>query len=76
MADNKPPDIVERLRATAFDAVDWNGTTMKQWDTIRHKCETLKGSDLPRLMFESLIEGLVELMVEAADEIDRLRQPK
>lgn len=46
---------------------------MKRWDDIRHKCETLRGSDLPRLMFESLIENLAELMVEGASEIDRLR---
>jgi hypothetical protein len=66
-------DIVERLRSEAADVIDRNGKTMKQWDEIRHRCETLKGSDLPRLMFESLVESLAELMVEGADEIDRLR---
>jgi hypothetical protein len=66
-------DIVERLRAEAFDAVNWDGETMKQWDKIRKQAETLPGSDLPRLMFQGLIESLAELMVESACEIERLR---
>jgi hypothetical protein len=66
-------DIVERLRAEAFDAVNWDGETMKQWDKIRKQAETLPGSDLPRLMFQGLIESLAELMVESACEIECLR---
>lgn len=68
-------DILERLRAEAADVIDWDGRTMKRWDEIRGKCETHKGSDLPRLMFEGLVESLAELMTEAADEIERLRAP-
>ncbi len=67
------PDISERLRSEAFAAVDWDGETMKQWDKIRALCAERDGSDLPRLMFECLIETLAELMVEGADEIDALR---
>jgi hypothetical protein len=64
--------LSDRLRREAFDAVDWNGETMKQWDKIRHACETLPGSDLPRLMFENLVEHLAELITESANEIDRI----
>jgi len=64
-------DIVERLRLEAADAADWNGGTMKQWDKIRALCAERDGSDLPRLMFESLIDSLVDLMIEGADEIER-----
>jgi hypothetical protein len=46
---------------------------MKQWDKIRKQAETLPGSDLPRLMFQGLIESLAELMVESACEIECLR---
>ena len=66
-------DIVERLRSQSADATDWNGKVMKDWDNIRRIVETHKGSDLPRLMFESLIESFAELMDAASDEIERLR---
>lgn len=66
-------DIVKRLRSEAADVIDWHGQTMKRWDEIRAACLKYRGSDLPRLMFESLVESLAELMVEGADEIDRLR---
>lgn len=66
-------DIVERLRSEAADVTNFHGATMRRWDEIRATVEKHKGSDLPRLMFESLVESLAELMVEGADEIDRLR---
>lgn len=65
-----PQTLVSRLRSTAADMVDFHGKTMKDWDEIRGKVETLKGSDLPRLMFEALIESFAELMTEAADALD------
>lgn len=65
-------DIAARLRKEAAEATDWHGETMKQWDKIRSLCAERDGSDLPRLMFEGLIESLAELMVEGAKEIERL----
>ena len=66
-------DIVKRLREQAFDATNWHGETMKQWDKIRALCAERDGSDLPRLMFEGLVESLAALMIEGADEIDKFR---
>ena len=66
-------DIAKKLRAEALDAMNWHGETMKQWDKIRAECAKRDGSDLPRLMFESLIESLAELMLDGANEIDKLR---
>lgn len=63
-------DIAQRLRAKANDLYSQDGDALKHWDRIRHQVETLKGSDLPRLNFESLIEELADLMVEAAETID------
>lgn len=65
-------ELAARIRTAAADATDWHGETMKQWDKIRRTVETHKGSDLPRLMFEALVESLAELMTEGADEIERL----
>jgi hypothetical protein len=73
MTDIEIP-IEVKLRTTAADINDWNGRTMKTWDEIRNQCLKYKGSDLPRLNFESLVEGFAELMTAAADEIERLRQ--
>ena len=67
-------DLVEKLREKASDAVDWHGATMKRWDEIRGTVEIRKGSDLPRLMFEDLMEDFAELLNEAANEIEDLRQ--
>jgi hypothetical protein len=65
-------DLKERLRIEAAAAIDWNGETMKQCDKIRQLCAKRDGSDLPRLMFEQLIEGLAECMTEAAARIEAL----
>jgi len=65
-------ETLSRLRSTAADMIDFDGRTMKEWDHIRAKCEKHKGSDLPRLMFEALIESFSELMTEAADVLDRM----
>lgn len=67
-------ELSDRMRREAFDAVDFNGETMKQWDKIRKAAEDLPGSDLPRLMFESLIENLAELLKDGADQIDVLQE--
>jgi hypothetical protein len=64
--------IADRLRKEAAEATDWHGETMKQWDKIRSLCAERDGSDLPRLMFEGLIESLADAMLGAASEIDRL----
>lgn len=63
-------DLAQRLRDKANDLRDWNGDTMKRWDQIRRQVETLKGSDLPRVNFEGLIEELAELLIEAAEALD------
>jgi hypothetical protein len=63
-------DTIGRLRKQAADVIDWHGQTMKEWDKIRATVEAHKGSDLPRLMFEGLVESLAELMSEGADEIE------
>jgi hypothetical protein len=73
-ASVEAPDILERLRKQAADIIDWHGQTMKEWDKIRGVVETHKGSDLPRLMFEGLVESLAELMTEGADEIEKQRR--
>jgi hypothetical protein len=57
----------------AADLVDFNGETMKHWDMIRQQCLDYKGSDLPRLNFEGMMEDHCELMVEAADAIRRMK---
>jgi hypothetical protein len=69
-----PTDILERLRKQANDVADWHGQTMKEWDKIRATVEAYKGSDLPRLMFEGLVESLAELMHEGANEIEKQRR--
>jgi hypothetical protein len=66
----KMSDIAQRLRDKANDLYSATGETMKKWDEIRHQVETLKGSDIPRMNFESLIEELADLMIEAAEAID------
>lgn len=63
-------DLADRLRSTANDMIDPKGKVMDRWDAIRGTVETHKGSDLPRLMFESLMEDFAELMKEAAETID------
>lgn len=66
-------DIAERLRAMSADAKDWNGTVLKAWDRIRQTVESHKGGDLPRLMFESLIEDFTDLCDAASDVIEAQR---
>lgn len=61
-------EAVEKLRALALDLVDWHGATMKRWDSIRHQVETLKGSDAPRLDFESLMDDIAETINDAIAE--------
>lgn len=63
-------DLAQRLRDKANDLYDTNGETMKLWDKIRHEVETKPGSDLPRMMFEGLIEDLAELLQLGADALD------
>lgn len=63
-------DLPQRLRAKANDLLDPKGETMKRWDEIRHQVETYKGSDLPRMNFESLLEDFAELFVDAAEALD------
>lgn len=62
-------DLEQRLRAKANDLYSNDGETMKQWDKIRHAVETCKGSDMPRVMFEQIIEELADLLIEAADTL-------
>ena len=66
-------DIVERLRATAADAIAWEGETMKRWDNIRAMLMHGDKGDLPRLIFESIMDGHAEEMQEAATTIETLR---
>ncbi|TXG96553.1 MAG: hypothetical protein E6R08_09110 [Nevskiaceae bacterium] len=63
-------DIAQKLRDKANDLYSVNGETMKKWDDIRKLVETRKGSDMPRMMFEDIIEELADLLVEAAEAID------
>lgn len=63
-------DVARRLRHTAADLYDSKGETMKRWDEIRDQVERLRGSDLPRRIFESMIETWADLMIEAADALD------
>lgn len=63
-------DLAQRLRDKANDLYSTEGETMKRWDLIREQVETLKGSDLPRLNFEGLIEEFADLFVEAAEALD------
>jgi len=63
-------DLAQRLRDKAADLYSADGETMKRWDEIRHQVESLKGSDLPRLNFESLIEEFADLFIEAAEAIE------
>jgi hypothetical protein len=69
-------DLAQRLREKANDLYKWDGETMKLWDRIRHEVETSKGSDLPRLMFEQLMEDLAELLQAGADALDGNAHPK
>lgn len=57
----------------AADAIDFNGDTMREWDKIRALCAKRDGSDLPRLMFEGLIDGFADLLNEQSAEIESLR---
>lgn len=66
-------DIVERLRKTAADAIAWEGETMKRWDNIRAMLMDGNTGDLPRLIFESIMDGHAEEMQEAATTIEALR---
>jgi hypothetical protein len=66
-------DLVERLRVVASDIRDINGVVMKQWDLLRGQIEVMKGSDIPRVNFEAMMEDFAGLFVESADEIVRLR---
>lgn len=69
-------DLAQRLRNKANDLYKWDGDAMKLWDEMRHKCETLKGSDLPRLMFEGFIEDIAELLQAGADALDNGNAPR
>ena len=62
-------DLAARLSKKASDLYDTNGDAMKLWDKIRHEVETKKGSDLPRLMFESFLEDIAELLQEASEAV-------
>jgi hypothetical protein len=42
------------------DLTDHKSEFMKKWDELRHQVEKYKGSDLPRLNFESIIETIAE----------------
>ena len=59
--------LVKELQALADDMVDPKGKTMDQWDNIRNLVETHEGSDLPRLVFEDLMESISEKIREAAE---------
>jgi hypothetical protein len=63
-------ELAARLRAMAGDLYSSEGETMKRWDQIRRQVETLKGSDLPRLNFEGLLEEFADLFSEAAEALD------
>ncbi len=63
-------DLAQRMRLKAADLYSTDGETMKLWDRIRREVETKKGSDLPRLMFEQLMEDLAELLQAGADALD------
>lgn len=65
-------DLLSRLRSKANDLQRVDGETMKQWDQIRDQVECLKGSDLPRMNFESIIEDHADLMIAAIENIERL----
>lgn len=62
--------FVRELVGLATDLVDPKGKTMDHWDEIRRQVETRKGSDLPRLNFESLMEGIAEKIQSAAELLD------
>lgn len=64
--------VSEELRAMAADLVNQHGRAMEAWDRIRRQVETIKGSDLPRMSFESLLESFADLMNSGADEIVRI----
>jgi hypothetical protein len=64
-------DLEQRLRDKANDFYKWDGETMKQWDRIRHAIETKKGSDVPRMMFEEIIEEAADLFIEAAEALNK-----
>lgn len=55
---------IERCAQVAKDFIenltDSKSKTMSHWDEIRAQCLSYKGSDLPRLNFESLIETIAE----------------
>jgi hypothetical protein len=57
------------LRILAEDMQAWHGHALTEWDKIRHLVETHKGSDLPRLAFESLMETYAEAIIAVADAI-------
>lgn len=63
-------DLAQRLREKANDLYSFHGETMKRWDEIRLQCAKRDGGDLPRLMFEQIIEDHADLMIEAADALD------
>lgn len=63
-------DLAQRLRDKANDLYKTDGEAMKLWDEIRRKVETSKGSDLPRLMFESFLEDVAGLLQAGADALD------
>lgn len=67
MGDN----LSQKLRNKANDLYRVDGETMKKWDEIRKMVETMKGSDMPRMMFEDIIEELADLMIDAANAIER-----
>lgn len=63
-------DLAQRLRDTANDLLNPRGKTMDRWDEIRYQVETHKGSDLPRMNFEGMLEDFAGLMMEAAEAIE------
>jgi len=62
-------DLEQRLREKANDLYKTDGDAMKMWDQIRHILKPRYGGTLPREMFESFIEGIADLLIEAAEQI-------
>jgi hypothetical protein len=64
VANGIKDEAIERCAQVAKkyieDLTDSKSPTMSHWDEIRAQCLRYKGSDLPRLNFESLIETIAE----------------
>jgi len=62
-------DLEQRLRNKANDLYKIDGDAMKMWDEIRHILKPRYGGTLPRDMFESFIEDVADLLIEAAEAL-------